>query len=100
MPAGGVEGDMLRIRIEIVDGRGTKTLAVAEIGNVSDRALVNNYKIEALEFANPVAGNEFWRGEGYIDDHARDQPVWRLVEKAAKFAADAIDNRYVPTAKP
>ena len=91
---------MLRIKIEIVGAGGVKTLAAAEIGNVSDLAKVSNYKVRAFEGVNPVAGNAAWIGETHIDDHPRNQSVWRLVEKAAKWAADSIDDRNVPTPKP
>jgi hypothetical protein len=90
----------LRIKIEIVGAGRLKTLAAAEICNVSDLAKVSNYKVRAFEDVNPVAGNAAWIGDTYIDGHARDQSVWRLVEKAAKWAADQIDTRYMPKVEP
>jgi hypothetical protein len=86
---------MLRIKIELVTDTKVKTLAVADIGNVSDLASTSTYRVRAIEFDNPVSGDE-----GYIVGHDRSAPVWRLIEKVAKWAADSIDNRYVPSAKP
>ena len=91
---------MLRIKIELVTDTKVKTLAVADIGNVSDLASTSTYRVRAIEFDNPVSGEDFWRDEGYIVGHDRSAPVWRLIEKVAKWAADSIDNRYVPSAKP
>jgi hypothetical protein len=92
---------MLRIRIELVSPGGrVRTVALAEVGNVSDMAPISNYKIRALENADPEFGGEAWHDTGYVDGHDRSAPCWRLIERVAKWAADSIDNRYRPSVKP
>ena len=91
---------MLRIRIEVVSNGKVRTIAAAELSNLTDSD-VTNYSIRALEHANPQTGSKMWAETGFIDGHDRvSNPGWRLVERAAKFCADAIDNRYRPTMKP
>jgi hypothetical protein len=80
---------MLRIRIEIVpfgDENRVRELARAELGNITAGDL-SDYRITAREGVNPVAGRGHWESCGLIAKHDRRQTVWRLVERAAAWAA-------------
>lgn len=82
---------MLRIRVELVPG-GREHLkhevARAELGNLSHLAARSDYSISASEGPNPTACTEAWASRGNILGHDREQTVWRLVEKAAAWAAN------------
>ena len=82
---------MLRITVEIWPG-GEKlfrrTLAIADIGNISDLADTSDYAIRVKENDNPIAGAQAWSAEGQILQHDRRASVWALVEKVAAWAAD------------
>lgn len=84
---------MLRIVIEIVPGGIGKPREVAQalLGNLSDFADRSDYAIRAREGANVLADAPAWDARGHILGHNRNQTVWRLVERAAKWAAEEAD---------
>ena len=89
------DGDlMLRIVVEIVPGGVGKPreLAQAVLGNMSDLADRSDYAVRAREGANILADAPAWDSHGHILSHDRKQTVWRLVEGAAKWAAEQADN--------
>jgi hypothetical protein len=82
---------MLRIIVELVPGGhepAKRELARAELGNISNLAAFSNYAIRAGEGANPLAGTLPWQRRGTIAGHARNQSVWKLVERAAAWCGD------------
>lgn len=87
-------GLMLRIVVEIVPGGVGKPreLAKAVLGNMSDLADRSDYATRAREGANILAASPSWHSRGHILGHDRHQTVWRLVERAAKWAAEEADN--------
>lgn len=92
---GACGGDlMLRIVVQIVPGGVGKPreLAQAVLGNMSDLADRSDYAIRAREGANNLADALAWDSHGHILGYARKQTVWRLVEGAAKWAAEQADN--------
>lgn len=82
---------MLRISVQLVpngdEGR-TCELARADVGNISSLADVSDYLIYAYEGSNHLAGAAPWIEHGVIEGHDRRQSVWRLVERAARWAAE------------
>ena len=87
---------MLVIKVELWPGgyEGMKrTLAKADIGNMSSLADVSDYQIAASEGANPIAGSPAWKGRGLLHQHDRRQSVWALVAKAAAWAAAEAENQ-------
>ena len=84
---------MIRIIIEIIPGGVGKAreLAQAVLGNVSDLADRSDYAIRAREGANRLTGAPAWDSRGNILGHNRNQTVWRLIERAAKWAGDEAD---------
>lgn len=87
---------MLKITVSLISNGRERDIAVAEIG-IARRNVTFDYGVRAVEGANPVSGNPEWRGTGMVEDYDHEQPVWRLVEKAAKWAADEIDRENTPT---
>ena len=81
---------MLVIKVELWPGGYEdmkRTLAKADIGNMSSLADVSDYQVAASEGANPIAGTPAWKGRGLLHQHDRRQSVWALVAKAAAWAA-------------
>lgn len=82
---------MLRVTVEIWPGGEQlfrRTLAIADIGNVSELADKSDYAIRVLEGENPVAGTQAWSSCGEVLQHPRNSSVWDLVAKAATWAAE------------
>lgn len=84
---------MLRIIVQVVPGGFGKPqeVARAQLGNISALADLPDYRVAVREGANPLAGRPAWEAQGQICGHDRNQTVWRLVEPAAKFAADEAE---------
>lgn len=82
---------MLRIIVELVPGGyepAKRELARAELGNISNLASVSDYEIRANEGPNPLTTTPAWRQTGKIENHHRNQSVWKLVERAAAWCSD------------
>jgi hypothetical protein len=83
---------VLRVIIELVPGGFTplrRTIASMRIGNLSDLADVSDYKIEAMESANPLTAKPPVSATCTIVAHDRRQSVWSLIAKAAAEIAEA-----------
>jgi len=82
---------MLRVTVEIWPG-GDKTrarsLAIANVANVSDLANVSDYAVSVSEGYNPVTNTPPWSQRGQIYEHDRRTSVWALVAKVAVWAAE------------
>jgi len=77
---------MLRVTIELVPGGFTplrRTIASMTVGNVSDLADISDYRVDAMEGANPLTGEPPRSTTCTIVDHDRRQSVWALLAKAA-----------------
>jgi hypothetical protein len=77
---------MLRVIIEILPGGHLelrRTIASIAIGNKSDLANISDYKIDAMESANPLTGPPRRSASCQVPGHDRRQSVWTLVAKAA-----------------
>lgn len=77
---------MLRVIIEILPGGQSqlrRTIASMRIGNISDLAEVSDYRVEAMESANHLAGTPLRSATCTVTGHDRRQSVWTLVAKAA-----------------
>ena len=82
---------MLRVTVEIWPG-GDKTrarsLAIANVANVSDLANVSDYAVSVSEGYNPVTNTPPWSQRGQIYEHDRRTSVWALIAKVAIWAAE------------
>ena len=58
-----------------------KTIAQAELFNISGLADVSDYRLEWLEYSAPEVGITGTRGHTAILGHRRRQSVWALVGK-------------------
>jgi hypothetical protein len=77
---------MLRVIIEILPGGQSqlrRTIASMRIGNISDLAEVSDYRVDAIESANHLAGTPSRSATCTVTGHDRRQSVWTLVAKAA-----------------
>jgi hypothetical protein len=77
---------MLRVVIEILPNGHRelrRTIASMSIGNVSNLADVSDYKVDAMESANPLTGTPPRTATCEVTGHDRRQSVWALVAKAA-----------------
>lgn len=77
---------MLRVIIEILPGGQSqlrRTIASMRIGNISDLAEVSDYRVDAIESANQLAGTPSRSATCTVTGHDRRQSVWTLVAKAA-----------------
>ena len=82
---------MLHITVELrPDGIRdlARTVATAEVTNVSDVAHLDDYQVHATEGANPLTGTPEWEAAGRILDHDRHSSVWSLVARVADWAAE------------
>ncbi len=85
---------MLRITIEIISRGHKRTLATADISNMSNLADRSDYAVAvktALR-AQPSWQPE-WEARGMISGHDREQSVWALVAKAAAWAAKEAEKQ-------
>ncbi|MDT3687932.1 MAG: hypothetical protein RO009_23155 [Pseudorhodoplanes sp.] len=85
---------MLRVKVELVPGGwegGSREIARAEIGNISNLADMSDYAVRVSEGRNSVAGTEAWSCEGKIFAHDRRTSVWSLVAKVAHWAAQEAE---------
>jgi hypothetical protein len=81
---------MLRILVQLVPGGDEELLreiARAELANISELARISNYAIVANEGVNRLAAMPAWSRRGLIVGHDRRQSAWKLVERAAGWAA-------------
>jgi hypothetical protein len=86
---------MLKVTIELVPGGRRelrRTIASMDIGNVSNLADISDYKIEAMEVANPRTGKPAVTACCTIASHSRRQSVWNLTAKAAAEIQQAEPN--------
>jgi hypothetical protein len=77
---------MLRVIIEIAPGghlEFRRTIASMRIGNISDLADISDYRVDAMESANPLAGTPSRSTTCIVSRHDRRQSVWSLIAKAA-----------------
>lgn len=77
---------MLRVIIEILPNghRGLqRTIASMAIGNIRNLADVSDYRVDAMESANPLIGTLPRSATCKVTGHDRRQSVWVLVAKAA-----------------
>jgi hypothetical protein len=83
---------MLRVIIELVPGGHRelrRTIASMQIGNVSDLADISDYRINAMESANPMTSKPAVSATGIVVGHDRRQSVWSLIAKAASAIQQA-----------
>ena len=82
---------MLRVTVEIWPGgdeSGARTLAIANVANVSDLAEVSDYAVSVTELHNPIANTPAWTRRGHVFQHDRKKSVWALVAKVAIWATE------------
>jgi hypothetical protein len=83
---------MLRVTIELVPGGYDplrRTIASMSIGNVSDLADISDYRIDAVESANPMTLKPARSATCTVLRHDRRQSVWSLISKAATAIQEA-----------
>jgi hypothetical protein len=82
---------VLRITVEIWPG-GDKTrarsLAIANVANVSDLADVSDYEVSVTEGHNPLTNAPPWSQRGHLFQHDRRASVWALIAKVAAWATE------------
>jgi hypothetical protein len=77
---------MLILTIELVPGGLSplrRSIGTVQISNVSELADISNYKLLAMEGANPLIGTSARVAECILIGHDRRQTVWKLIEAAA-----------------
>jgi hypothetical protein len=87
-----MEAFMLVVTIDLVPGGYApmrRTIASMWIANISDLAEVSDYRVEATETSNPLAGTPPRTAQCFIQGHERAQTVWALLAKAAEAIAKA-----------
>lgn len=87
---------MLVVTVELVSGAFEpmrRTIASMRISNLSDLADVSDYRVEALERANPLTGDRPRRAECIVQAHARKQSLWALLQRACAeiMKADSVE---------
>jgi hypothetical protein len=92
----GKEIGMLVITVDLVPGGYTpmrRTIAAMSISNISELAEVSDYRVEASETGNPLAGTRPRTARCLVHRHARAQSVWALVARASEeiMKADAVE---------
>jgi hypothetical protein len=83
---------VLRVIIELVPGGHRelrRTIASMHIGNQSNLANISDYKIEAMESANPMTGKSAVSATCIVVGHDRRTSVWTLIAKATAEIAKA-----------
>jgi hypothetical protein len=76
---------VLRVTVEIWPGGDktrARTIAIANVANMSDLADCSDYRVEAMEAANGLTGDPARNGECMVLAHDRKQSVWALLAKA------------------
>jgi hypothetical protein len=89
---------MIRVIVQLVPGgdeRRTRELGRAELRKLSPpgTSIFSSYSIGASEGPNPLAGTDPWEFRGTIENHDRRESVWKLVERAAAWAARQAEAR-------
>lgn len=83
---------MLIITVDILPGGQPilrRTVGTMTIANKSDLADLSDYRVDASEAANHLAGTSPWLAYAKIVNHERKQSVWRLVAAAATAIDEA-----------
>jgi hypothetical protein len=78
---------MLTITVELVPGGFApmrRKIASMRISNLSDLGDCSDYRVVAMEGANPLTGDPPRMATYTVSNHERRQPVWALIEKAAR----------------
>jgi hypothetical protein len=78
---------MLTITVELVPGGFApmrRTIASMRISNVSDLDDCSDYRVVAMEDANPLTGDPPRNAECMVVAHDRRQSVWALLAKACE----------------
>lgn len=86
---------MLAITVDLVPGGFEplrRTIATMRIANISDLAETSDYRVEATEGRNDLAGTPSRSVSFAIKQHNRAQSVWSLIAKAAEIAARTKDD--------
>jgi hypothetical protein len=85
---------MLRVTIEIWPG-GDKTrarsLAIANVANLSNLAEMSDYAVSVTEGHNPLTDTPPLSLRGLISQHDRRTSVWALIAKVAIWAAEEAE---------
>ena len=82
---------MLRVTVELWPGGDetrARSLAVANVANVSHLADVSDYAVSVSEGYNPLTGTRPWSQRGHVFQHDRKTSVWALIAKVAIWAAE------------
>ena len=77
---------MLLITIDLLPGGHAsrrRTIASMQIGNTTNLADISDYRINAMEGANPLTGTPPRSATCIVTGHDRNQAVWALVARAA-----------------
>jgi hypothetical protein len=78
---------MLIVRVELVPGGFEpmrRTIASMQISNLSGLADVSDYRVEAMEEANPLTGSPPRSAECIVHAHGRKQSVLALLQRACE----------------
>ncbi|QAU48846.1 hypothetical protein [Bradyrhizobium guangzhouense] len=66
-----------------------RTVGALRIGNVSDLASISDYRVFAMQSANPLTGEAAGAAEFMVLGHDRRQQVWPLLRRACEEAMKA-----------
>jgi hypothetical protein len=66
-----------------------RTIGSLRIENVSELSDISDYRITAMEAANPLIGSPARIAETTLQGHDRHQSVWAIVQAAADRIEDA-----------
>lgn len=76
---------MLRVTIELVPSGFEpmrRTIATMHVANLSNLADISDYRVMAMEGANPLTGEPAGNAECIVLAHPRRQRVWALLQQA------------------
>jgi hypothetical protein len=91
----------LRLLVQIVSHGGdtrVRELARAGLADLSTLDDIGDDGIVASEERNQLTGRPEWERRGMIGAHRRRQTVWRLFERAARWAAEQTERVVIKTA--
>jgi hypothetical protein len=83
---------MLRVTVDLIPAGYNplrRTIASMTIANLTALANRSDYRVEAMEDQNNLAGLPPRNMSATVEDHDRRQSVWNLIAKAAAAAAEA-----------